>query len=248
MSVKQGFFSAVGLALLTLGIQLPTQAQSLSKPDVSTASSEAYPAPLNEVVPYELTADALMAEPQATEAPVLADETLAVELEAVAPEAETAELSYPETEETEIAQRRRRTRRNAPSAPAFIGIGADLGTADDVTFAVISKLALGQQLAIRPSVLIGEDFAVLVPVTYEFSRFNTDAGQFQIRPYAGAGASYVDEDDSSELGLLLTGGVDIPISERFTANAQANYAGIFSDSENFGVTLGVGYNFGGLGL
>lgn len=242
MSIKQGFFSAVGLALLALGVQLPVQAQSLAETDAS-ASSEVYQTPLNEAVPYEVTADALAAQPVVTDTQSLPDESLVVE-----PEASAAELAYPTAEETEIAQRRRRTRRSARSAPAFLGIGADIGTTDDLSFAVISKLALGQQLAIRPSVVFSDDLAVLVPITYEFSRFNTEAGRFQVRPYAGAGASYIDEDDSSEIGLLLTGGVDIPLSQRFTANAQANYAGIFSDSENFGVTLGVGYNFGGLGL
>ena len=242
MFLKQGFFGAIGLALLALGTQLPVQAQSLPETEQPT-NSQAYQTPLNEVAPYEITADSLAAQPSPTAAQALTDETFTVESDA-----SEAELAYPATEETEIAQSRRRTRGSASSAPAFIGIGADLGTTDEVSFAVISKLALGQQLAVRPSVLIGEDFAVLVPVTYEFSQFNTEAGRFQVRPYAGVGASYIDQDDSSEVGLLLSGGVDIPISQRFTANAQANYAGIFSDSENFGVTLGVGYNFGGLGL
>ena len=265
MFVKQGFFGAIGLALLALGTQLPVRAQSLPETKLPI-SSQAYQTPLNEVASYEVTADSLAAQPSPTAAQALTDDAFAVESnaaesnavesgavesdavesDAIEPTATEAELAYPATEETELAQSRRRTRRTASGAPAFIGIGADLGTTDNVSFAVISKLALGQQLAIRPSVLLGEDFAVLVPITYEFSQFNTEAGRFQVRPYAGAGASYIDQNDSSEVGLLLAGGVDIPISQRFTANAQANYAGIFSDSENFGVTLGVGYNFGGL--
>ena len=255
MFVKQGFFGAIGLALLALGTQLPVRAQSLPETKLPT-SSQAYQTPLNEVASSEVTADSLAAQPSPTAAQAITDdafaaesnavESNAVESDAIETTATEAELAYPATEETELAQSRRRTRRTASGAPAFIGIGADLGTTDNVSFAVISKLALGQQLAIRPSVLLGEDFAVLVPITYEFSQFNTEAGRFQVRPYAGAGASYIDQNDSSEVGLLLAGGVDIPISQRFTANAQANYAGIFSDSENFGVTLGVGYNFGGL--
>ena len=239
MSIKKGFFGAVGLALLAFGLQLPTHAQSLAESEQSIVQ-EAYPTPLSK----GLLDDALTksAQPMSSESEALADATFMVE-----PEATAADLTYPVAEEEAIAQSRRRTRRTASSAPAFIGIGGDLGTTDDLSFAVISKLALSQQIAIRPSVLIGEDFAVLVPVTYEFSRFNTEAGRFQVRPYAGVGASYIDEDDSSELGLLLAGGVDVPISRRFTLNAQANYAGIFSDSENLGVTVGVGYNFGGFG-
>lgn len=160
---------------------------------------------------------------------------------------EAAKLTSPASEEaTDIAQARRRTRGARVPGSDFIGIGADFGTASDVSFAVISKLTLRDQIAVRPSVIVGNNFAVLVPVTYDFSRFNTDVEGFQIRPYAGVGASYVDNNGSS-VGLLLTAGVDVPVARNFTANAQANYAGIFSDSSNFGVTVGVGYNFSGLG-
>ena len=242
MSIKKGFFGAVGLALLALGLQLPAQAQSLSESKPS-AVQETYQTPLSKGLLDEALAESIAVQPVTSEAEALADATFVG-----TPEASAADLAYPMAEEEAIAQtRRRRTRGEVAGSPAFIGIGGDLGTTDDLSFAVISKLAVSRQVAIRPSVLIGEDFAVLVPVTYEFSRFNTSAGRVQFLPYAGVGASYIDSDDSSELGLLLSGGVDIPISRRFTANAQANYAGIFSDSENLGVTLGVGYNFGGFG-
>lgn len=235
MFAKKGFLSTVGLALLAFGIQAPLQAQTLSDNSL-TGKSEAYSVPLNEVIPADVSTAQLVE--VASEGVV--DETFAEE--------SSVELTYPTAEEeTELAQSRRRSRRTARSAPAFLGIGGDIGTADDLSFAIISKLAFSQQFAIRPSVIFNEDLAVLVPVTYEFSQYNTEAGQFQVRPYAGVGASYLDEDDSSEIGLLLAGGVDVPLSQRFTLNAQANYAGVFSDTENFGVTVGVGYNFGGLG-
>lgn len=159
---------------------------------------------------------------------------------------EAAELTYPAAAEpAEVAQARRRTRGQVSRSADFIGIGADFGTTDDISFAAISKFSFSDQVSVRPSVLIGDGFAILVPVTYEFSRYTTNIEGFQIRPYAGVGASYVDQDDSSNVGLLLSGGVDVPISQRFTANAQANFAGVFSDDSNFGVTVGVGYNFGG---
>ncbi|MGI8933521.1 MAG: outer membrane protein [Phormidesmis sp.] len=163
----------------------------------------------------------------------------------VLPTADATELTYPTAEDpAEIAQARRRTRNAVSGSSDFIGIGADFGTADDVSFAVISKLSLSDQIAVRPSVLVGNDFALLVPVTYEFSRFTTNVEGFRILPYAGVGASYVGGNDSN-FGLLLSAGVDVPVARQFTANAQANYSGLFSDSDNFGVTIGVGYNFGG---
>lgn len=263
MSVKKGFFGLISLALLAIGIQLPVQAQSLSEGDLSPVSYEASEPTFNRVTNDEMTLDAAPSSQPATRlwtpegdsltaenlpAENLTAENLTAENLIADPTSADAEAVYAAPEDIEVAQvrRRRRTTRGVAPASDFVGIGADIGTTDDLSFAVISKLSIRPQIAVRPSVLIGNGFAILAPVTYEFNQFNTNAGGFQIRPYAGAGASYVDNDDDSNLGLLLSAGVDVPVSQRFTANAQANYAGLFSDSENFGVTIGVGYNFGGL--
>lgn len=158
---------------------------------------------------------------------------------------DAATFTTVETESTEfdVAQARRRTRNvQTRRATDFVGVGADFGYADDVSFAVISKLSLSDSIALRPSVLIGDDFSVLVPVTYEFDQFSDEISDFQVRPYAGIGASYSDSDNDEDINLLLSAGADIPLSQRFTLNAQANL-GVFNDTD-FGVTVGVGYNFG----
>ncbi|MEL6552728.1 MAG: OmpW family outer membrane protein, partial [Cyanobacteria bacterium J06621_11] len=166
-----------------------------------------------------------------------------------------SELAYPATTEdaVEVAQARRRTRATALGSD-YIGIGADIGYADDFGFAAISKFSFSRRFAIRPSVVIGDDFSVLVPVTYDFSQYSGDMGGFPIRPYAGVGASYTntdednddndDGDDDSDINLLLSAGVDIPISRRFTFNSQVNW-GVLEESQ-FGITVGVGYNLGNL--
>lgn len=158
-------------------------------------------------------------------------------------ETEPAFSNSADEDSAELAQARRRTRSATVRGSDFIGIGADFGYADDVSFAVISKISINDQIAVRPSVLVGNDFAVLVPVTYEFSQFAANAGGLQLRPYAGAGVSYSDGDDNSDINLLLSAGVDVPISRQFTLNGQANL-GVLNDTD-FGVTVGVGYNFGG---
>ncbi|MGD1866062.1 MAG: hypothetical protein ACFB0D_16055 [Phormidesmis sp.] len=192
----------------------------------------------------------LLAEEFSSQAALPAAELVAVESSSVKPMqpiTEAAELGYPAIEAPEeIAQvRRRRTRGGAASGANFIGIGADFGYADDVSFAAISKFSFTEQWAVRPSVLIGDDFSVLVPVTYDFSRFGTQVSGFQLRPYAGAGASFSDsDDDDSDLNLLLSAGIDVPVSQRFTFNAQVNW-GVLNDSE-FGATVGIGYNLGNI--
>ena len=180
----------------------------------------------------------------ATDTEQLATYPVSIENEPVVTQ-EAAQETIQEPEK--LAQARRRTR-NAARGSNFIGIGADFGTADDFTFAAISKFALNDRVALRPSALIGDDFAVLVPVTYEFNQYAANVQGFQLRPYAGVGASYTDSDDDSNFGLLLSAGLDVPLSRRFTGNAQVNYSGVFSDDDNFGVTVGVGYNVGNSGL
>ncbi|NJM97249.1 MAG: porin family protein [Phormidesmis sp. RL_2_1] len=150
----------------------------------------------------------------------------------------------------ELAQARRRSRSTFRTSN-FIGVGVDFGSADDTSFAVISKFSVTDNISIRPAALIGDNFSALVPITYDFNSYSTDLGGFQARPYAGVGASYITRsnvananNDESELGLLLAAGVDVPVSQSFTANAQLNYSGIFSDNSKFGVMFGVGYNFG----
>ena len=53
-----------------------------------------------------------------------------------------------------------------------------------------------------------------------------------------------DNSDNENFNLLLSAGADVPLSDQFTLNAQAN-VGVLNDTE-FGVTVGVGYNFGRL--
>lgn len=150
----------------------------------------------------------------------------------------------------ELAQNRRRrnpANREMDRGSDFVGIGANVGYVNDVSGVVISKITIRDRLSIRPSLSIGDDFAVLVPLTYDFREASGEVEGFQLRPYAGLGASWANEnnnrgDDTSDLHLLLSAGVDVPVSRRFTVNAQANL-GVFNDTE-FGATVGVGYNVG----
>ncbi len=251
MSVRKKLLGALGLALMAagmqFGMQLPANAQTIEAQVTETEALETQLPNDVEAASWtqteSLSAQSLL-EVDATSEPVTsqADEYGTFQVEDLAA-----------ADDVELAQARRRTRNSAANRSGggnFVGIGADFGYADDVSFAVISKFALSQQISLRPSVLVGDNFSVLLPVTYEFNRFSTNVGGgFQIRPYAGIGASYVDGNDGNDdenFNVLLTAGADAPLSRRFTLNAQANL-GVFNDTD-FGVTVGVGYNFGGLGL
>jgi opacity protein-like surface antigen len=131
---------------------------------------------------------------------------------------------------------------------SYIGVGGNLGIAGETTlsegsFAVISKIGLTNTLSVRPAALIGDNAVFLIPVTLDFPvETVTNTGQTQISasPYVGAGVSVSTADDSN-VGFLISGGLDVPVADQLTANAALNVS--FLDDTNVGLLLGVGYNF-----
>lgn len=125
-----------------------------------------------------------------------------------------------------------------------LGLGGDSSALGDGGFAVISKIGITDVISVRPSVIINNDATILLPVTYDFTIQRTDPFDepLPIAPYAGGGLAFSTGDDS-DIGLLLSGGVDVPINAQFTATAGVN-AAFFNDTD-VGVLIGVGYNFTG---
>lgn len=127
-------------------------------------------------------------------------------------------------------------------AAGNIGIGGN-GTLSESNYAIISKIGLTNTISVRPSVIFGGDTTFLVPVTLDFSPRSADAlggQQFSISPYVGAGVA-IETGGGSDVGFLLTGGVDVPLGDRFTLTGGVNAA--FLDSTDVGLLLGIGYNF-----
>ncbi|MBW4663779.1 MAG: hypothetical protein KME01_06175 [Chroococcus sp. CMT-3BRIN-NPC107] len=140
---------------------------------------------------------------------------------------------------------------------SYVGIAGNIGLSGDTAlgdgnFAIISKIGLTRSLAFRPGVVLGNDATFLIPLTYEFSIREAEALEevLPIAPYVGAGVIIStgsdDNDDDGGVGLLLTGGIDIPLNRQFTANAGLNVG--IADETDIGLSVGVGYNFSGLGL
>jgi hypothetical protein len=126
-----------------------------------------------------------------------------------------------------------------------IGLGGGDSALGDGNFAVISKVGFSNSLSVRPSVLFGNDTTFLIPLTYDFN-FQPIGDPFSeplpIAPYIGAGAA-IQTGDDSETAFMLTGGVDVPLNNRFTATAVVNAA--FFNQTDVGLMVGVGYNFSG---
>lgn len=127
---------------------------------------------------------------------------------------------------------------------ANFGLTGDSALGDGTNVAVFSKIGLLNYLSLRPAVVIIDDPAVLIPITYDFNLRTREAlgDTFSIVPYLGGGIGIKTGEDSS-VGFLLTGGLDVPLGSQFTANATVN--ALFGDDTDVGISVGVGYNFGG---
>lgn len=132
---------------------------------------------------------------------------------------------------------------------SYIGVGANIGLSGgdsslgDGNFAVLSKVGLTNAFSIRPSAVFGNNTTILIPVTYDFSlQQDPFTEPLPIAPYVGVGAA-INTGDNSQVAFLVSGGIDVPLSSRFTATAAVN-AGFF-DQTDVGLLVGVGYNFSG---
>lgn len=135
---------------------------------------------------------------------------------------------------------------NPRTSSSYLGGGFNVGIAGDTalgdsTIAVISKIGLTRNFSLRPAAIIDldENLTVLAPVTLDFP--SRQAGRvaalgIQFAPYLGGGLA---ASTNGHLGPLVTGGIDIPLSSRVTANAALNLGLV--DEANLGLTLGVGY-------
>lgn len=136
------------------------------------------------------------------------------------------------------------------SGSSYFGIGGNIGLGDGDTaigegsFAILSKIGLTRDFSVRPSALIGDNVTILLPVTYDFTFGEGPTGElgFTAAPFLGVGAAISTGDDTS-VDLLLTGGIDVPLTPQFTATASVNAS--VTGNAAVGLLLGVGYNFNG---
>jgi uncharacterized surface protein with fasciclin (FAS1) repeats len=167
----------------------------------------------------------------------------------IPPDVNISQLNQPPTGNTDGTTPPVRPGRTTLGGPSYIGGGGNIGLSGDDTalgdtnFSVFSKIGLTRNISVRPSVIFGDDTLFLVPLTLDFTpRATAEVGQrtFAIAPYVGAGVA-IEANLDTDFGLLLTGGVDIPLGTRFTLNGAVNAA--FMDETDVGLQLGLGYNF-----
>ncbi|WP_375512621.1 fasciclin domain-containing protein, partial [uncultured Nostoc sp.] len=167
----------------------------------------------------------------------------------VPPDVNISQLNQPPTGTTDGTTPQVRPGRTTLGGPSYIGVAGNIGLSGDDTalsdgnFAAISKIGLTRNISVRPAVIFGDDTLFMVPLTLDFSPRTAGAvGErtFAISPYIGAGVA-IEANLDTDIGLLLTGGVDLPVGSRFTVTGAVNAA--FLDDTDVGLLFGVGYNF-----
>ncbi len=157
--------------------------------------------------------------------------------------------SNPDLEGEAIAQRDIRPGRATRSGYSYVGLGVNIGldtegtALGDGSFALYSKIGLTRQFSVRPTILIGGDAVILVPVTIDFPPRETlrRTSQLNLAPYLGGGLA-ISTGDSSSVGGVISAGIDSVITRDWTATFGIN-AGVFDGDFELGLLLGAGYNF-----
>ena len=160
----------------------------------------------------------------------------------------SSDNAEPNIAQVDIDPRRIEPGRATRGGSSYIGIGGNIGFSGGTgigsgAFVVNSKIGLTRNVSFRPAVLIGDNTDFLLPITYDFTIESADPfAPVPFAPFVGGGVVFSTDGDSN-VGFLLTGGIDVPLSPQFVANASVNVG--FLDDANVGVIVGVGYTFPG---
>jgi hypothetical protein len=143
-------------------------------------------------------------------------------------------------------------RRNS-SKFSYIGIGGAIGLSDDDEsstlgeggFSLLSKTAFTDRLSLHNASVLGDKGTSVIALTVDFPIYNKASESIAAVPFVGGGVAISDLfGDDTDVGFALTGGVDVPLSYRWTATGRIA-AGFFDDNTDLAILLGVGYTFTG---
>ena len=100
----------------------------------------------------------------------------------------------------------------------YIGVGVRAGLNDDTAAVIDSKLEVVSfeqgSVSVRPALFIGDDFESRLPVSFDLPL------EEQFLVFGGGGFAY--NFDSSDFDPMITGGLDMALSERLILNVEGN--------------------------
>lgn len=225
---------------------------------VQPLNAETAKSTLSQETTFQLTTDSAPAKSTTTEAPVPSYQPVpgtTVTTAAALMKQPTGDVFFMPSETSEVAPAEYRIAqtefipgRATRYGSNYIGVAGNIGIGGNSAlgrgnFAVISKLGIAETFSVRPALILGDQTILLVPVTYDFAVQQTDPFEpIPYAPYVGAGLSLA-TGGGSAIGLLLSGGVDLPLTKQFTATAGLNVS--LRNNTDVGLLVGIGYNFAG---
>ena len=176
--------------------------------------------------------------------------TVATSVEALQIDTSANPTQQAQVDDFTVAQERN-LRRDRDSIGAYIGVGGNIGIDGDTPIGdfagvVFSRIPLITNLSLRPSVLISDEAAFLIPLTYDFVLpGETPYAPKPYVPYVGAGLALSTEENDN-VGFLFSTGLDWHLSEKWLGNVQLNVGAIDEDNGiDLGLRFGVGYKLSG---
>ena len=132
----------------------------------------------------------------------------------------------------------------------YIGIGSAIGLGGNTTalgtggVPILSKLKFSDSFSLHDATILfgGGAATTMVIVTADFPIRN-DAGQTMFSPFIGGGAM-LRYNQGLSISPAISGGVDIPVSKKFTGTVRVNAGFPDNRQADIGILLGIGYNVG----
>lgn len=123
-----------------------------------------------------------------------------------------------------------------PMPPFYVGVGVRGGFNDSVDAMIDSKIRVAplgsSTLSVRPTILIGNDFGLRLPVTVDVPWYEG------VYPYAGAGLSY---DETDSVGAMVTAGLDVALTQKLYLDTSLGV--VFDQDVKAEVAFSLNYAF-----
>jgi len=154
----------------------------------------------------------------------------------------------PEGQNSYSVERRRYANSQYYNGFSYIGLGGTIGfhgesSMGDSGGTLFTRIAFTENFSFRPSVIIGDGTSITIPFTYDIP--------FSREPYGPPVTLFIGGGFGLDLkqgthGPLISTGIDIPFTNNFTFNVTLNTGFWEQRAVDWGLTLGLGYNFPGL--
>lgn len=129
----------------------------------------------------------------------------------------------------------------------YFGAGGTIGLSDEGDtalgsggFSLVGRFSITDNLAVHTASAFGDNSIASVALTGGAPIRNEETGRIKLYPFLGAGVAV--RTDEFEFDPLVTGGVDIPITDVITGTTRIN-ASFGDDGTDVGLVLGIGANF-----